>query len=268
MFDVLFDLVSGVLSHLDMGTATLALFGIGGSKAKQSSTASSIQESRGVSSSESLSRSYAGSDQGLAFGDMFQSEILSKGFGAYNNANNAASEFRGRIDSLYDQGSSYLGMLGGDGYADEQVANLQSDLGRFFKEELLTGISRGATGNNTQGGGRQGIAEGLAAREVATQFQRGSTEIRSADLLRRQDAAKAGLAALPGLSELAGSEVDSHFAPLEEYAGLFATPQTTLTDSFSTTTAASQGKSVDTSYGASAASSRGKSMGFNIGVGV
>lgn len=254
---------------------TYAIFGIGGSKTKSSS--------QSYSQDQSTSRAEAYTTQGVlnrpAYERLaFQAEsanrrvnpdFLSQAAGDLFSGGTEFLDRLGYTDQGGKAGANFLTnrVAGGDQYSDQQIAYLGEDLGRFFREELLTGISRGSTAAGTQGGGRQGVAESLAAREVASQFARGATDIRRQDLTERQGAAEtllnfnlgntqAGLAALPGLQDLAADEQLAEFDVLDRLSSILGGP-TILSDSrsFSSTD----------SFGYSSGTSKGKSGGFSLG---
>lgn len=255
IIDTLFN--TDIVSFISYG-----IFGIGGSKQKSSSSASSS------------SADYSRTTQRMAFEES-QRNLSNKAIASHlhnfnpNNISETATQ-------LFSSGTKFLDSLGGgegadflrdrisgdSGIADQRINNLGEDLGRFFREELLTGISRNATASGTQGGSRQGVAESLAVREVAEQFQRGATEIRGSELDARTSAAKdlfaleneastRGLEALPALQELSESSEFAELSGLQALRGILGDP-TILTESYS------KGKSHSTAY------SKGKSSGFSL----
>src|SRR5690606_22738907 len=100
---------------------------------------------------------------------------------------------------LFGAGTDFLGRLGGgpetdylasrvagqSPVLDEQIAALGEDVGRFFREELNPAITTQAVASGTLGGGRQGVAQGLAAEAAGREFQRGATALRAADIAAR-----------------------------------------------------------------------------------
>lgn len=181
----------------------------------------------------------------------------------------SASNVAGTIDTggltdaandLFSSGSSFLGDLqeisggddvsgqflsdvvsGGSGLVDENIAALSEDLGQFFNEELLPGITSEAVGGGQLGGGRQGVAQGKAVESVGREFRRGSLEIRNQDLRQRQDAARtlsaqrlsasqAGLTGAQQQFDLANAATNAPFSPFLTLAQILGSP-TTLTES-------------------------------------
>src|SRR5678816_4539384 len=97
---------------------------------------------------------------------------------------------------------------------NDQIAGLKADLGDLFTDELNPAITSHAVAGGTLGGGRQGVAQGIAMGDIAKQFARGSTALRTADQGQRDaaameiarnslGAANTGLGSLPMLFDLA-----------------------------------------------------------------
>ena len=66
---------------------------------------------------------------------------------------------------------------GGQDYSQGMIDNLSQNLGRFYQEQLMPGIQSNAIQAGGLGGGRQGIAEGLAAGRTADAFGQGVNNI-------------------------------------------------------------------------------------------
>ncbi len=133
---------------------------------------------------------------------------------------------------------------GEGGFVDENIAALGEDLGQFFNEQLLPGITSEAVGGGQLGGGRQGVAQGKAIESVGREFRRGSLEIRNADLRQRTEAAtalsaqklsasQAGLTGVRQQFDLANAATLAPFSPFLTLAQILGSP-TTLTESQST----------------------------------
>lgn len=256
----------------------MGLFGIGANKS------SSKSESFAQSTDQSQSSSFGSSTQNIAFEELF-SKLYGDAVGASGKVAGAIPEFQGQAAQLFSGGTGFLDSLvgnegsdylknrvsGDNALLDEQIAGLGTDLGRFFNEELLPGITSNSINSGTLGGGRQGVAQGLAAEKVAQQFTRGATELRSADQAARdaaardyaggvRDSAATGLAGLPSVLGLAESGAASDFLPISLLADVLGGP-TTLTESLSLSDSSSFGQSTATSK------SKGKSAGFSFGSG-
>jgi len=155
----------------------------------------------------------------------------------------------GQGQQLYDFGYGALQGLTGNPYLDalqqqaggnqqlvgQQVGQLQADLGRAFNQQVLPGIRRDANAVGALGGGRQGVAEGIAAQGFADAFGRGVTDIYSQDAQRSLQAATAGgglfaqsslgaLSSLPGLFETGLGQFTGQFAPLGIYSQILGAP--------------------------------------------
>lgn len=150
---------------------------------------------------------------------------------------------------LFGQGLGLLGSLssnpfltalqgqagGNPGLVNAQIGQLQADLGRSFRQEVLPGIGRDAVGIGAFGGSRQGVAEGIAAQGFADAFSRGVTDIQSADALRAQQAAISGggllaqgalggIAGLGSLFDVGLGQFTGGFAPLSIYSQILGAP--------------------------------------------
>lgn len=170
----------------------------------------------------------------------------------------AAGNLAGQLGGI---GQQFLGQLGGIGqqqgpgstflqerlsqqnpFLNEQISQLGSDIGQQFQESILPGIRRGAQVVGGQGGGRQGVAEGIAATGASDAFARGAGALRFGDVQQRQQAATAlnqnqiaqqslqaqsalgGLGSLQGLFNLGLSPFQAQFAPLQQLASILGGP--------------------------------------------
>ena len=200
---------------------------------------------------------------------------------------------------LFDAGTGFLDQIGGgagidflteqlegnEELANEQIDLLQSDIGRFFEEELIPETVDNAVGAGQLGGGRQGVAEGRAIDTAGREFTRGALDIRSASRDRstqiardlaalNQSGGAAGVSAIPGLLDAAGAGIDSEFSVFDRLAGILGGP-TVLTDSeqFAESDAFSLAKSIAESFNfsediaTSRSSSSGSGFSFNFSPG-
>ena len=150
---------------------------------------------------------------------------------------------------LFGQGLDFLGGLqnnpfiaqlfqqaqGSPDLVNQQVGQLQADLGRAFQQEVLPGIRRDATAVGALGGSRQGVAEGIAGQGFADAFSRGVTGIQTAAADRALQAGTAGagiqaqsllggLSSLPGLLQLGLGQFTGQFAPLSLFSDIVGGP--------------------------------------------
>ena len=189
----------------------------------------SHQGSGGSSSSNSFG--YSGGSSSTTQ-DVFNSEIFSRLQGGASDAAGRAAlmapELRQAAQQLFTGGSSFLDSLGKDAGSDylagrvagddsllqQQIGGLKEDLGDLFTNQLNPAITANAVAGGTLGGGRQGVAQGIAMGDIAKQFARGSTALRTADQGQRDaaameiarnslSAANTGLGSLPMLFDLA-----------------------------------------------------------------
>jgi len=272
------------------------MFGVGVSSNSQSSSGISIGSSRSGSSSTSGSNSTSQATSGsagrsftdIAFEDIFSS-LYGEAGGAAKRAADMAPGFSEQAQQLFSGGLDFLDQLGGGGdvtrdtnLLDEQIGGLGEDLGRFFREELNPAITSRGVATGTLGGGRQGVAQGRAAGDVAREFQRGSTALRVADQTQREalavgnadrrlQSSATGLNALPGLLGVSQAGFGAELAPWEALAGIVGGP-TTLSgseqSSFSQSTAEEVAQAIASSFGMSdeysAQQSKGKGSSFKV----
>ncbi len=217
--------------------------------------------------SGSISESSSSSSQSI-----FESDIFARLFGDASNIAGGinTSGLTDAANQLFNSGQGFLGDLqsissgddisgqflrdrisGEGGFVDENIAALGEDLGQFFSEELLPGITSQAVGGGQLGGGRQGVAQGKAIESVGREFRRGSLDIRNADLRQRQDAAtalsgqrttaaQAGLVGAQQQFDLAQAGTLAPFSPFLTLAQILGGP-TTLTESESSSSSMSLG---------------------------
>ena len=206
---------------------------------------------------------------------VFEADIFARLFGDASNiaGNINTSGLTTAANDLFQSGQGFLGDLqsisagtdvsgeflssrisGEGGFVDENIAALGEDLGQFFSEELLPGITSQAVGGGQLGGGRQGVAQGKAIESVGREFRRGSLDIRNEDLRQRQDAAtalsgqrtsaaQAGLVGAQQQFDLANAGTLAPFSPFLTLAQILGGP-TTLTE----TESESSGKSLRFSF--------------------
>lgn len=237
------------------------LFGGGGASQQSQSTSSSTGYGFSSSLSDSLSRSISqgtasslsgssglsGSQQRIAFEDLFR-ELYGGATGATQKAAGLVPQLQGQAASLFNAGTGFLDTLQNQagGVADEQVAQLGSDLQRFYQEQIDPSIVGRGVATGTLGGSRGEVARGIASRGLFEEFARGSTNIRAADLARRSQAAQAGLGALPSLLNVAQGGATAGLTPYSALSQILGGP-TALTSSFGEQTSFGQSESQQTS---------------------
>lgn len=246
---------------------------------------SSKSSSQQGSESSAISESVSGSTgrQTVAFEDLFRQ--------LYGGASNAAtkavggSELGSAAQQLFTGGMNFFEGLGGDAGSqyltdrvtgqnnilDEQIGGLQEDVGRLFREELNPAITSRAVAGGNLGGGRQGVAQGLATEAAGREFTRGVTALRTADQSQRDAAAgtvaanslasaSTGLGALPMLLQSAQSATAPELGIYSQLASILGGPTTlSSSDSFS--------KSISEAFSSSFGSSKSSSFGFSLGLG-
>lgn len=252
------------------------MFGLGASKSDTKTT------SDAQSTDFSNAQSFGQSGQDVFASQLFQ-QLYGDAFGATGKiaANlptyqgDAAALFSGGTDFLKslsgDAGSNYLTdrLSGDDSILQEQIGGLGSDLGKFFNEQLLPGITSDSISSGMgPGSGRDQVARGSAAGEVTRQFTQGVTQLRSADQQQRDAAAGTltnartaaagvGLNGLNNVLGLSQAGLTADMLPQQLLAQILGGP-TTLTSSLEGSASTSYGQSTATSK------SKGKSGGFNF----
>jgi hypothetical protein len=119
----------------------------------------------------------------------------------------------------------------------QNVDLLGQDLQRQFQQDLMPQIAQNAIAGGQLGGGRQGVAQGLAAQGISDAFARGSADIRNQAYGQAQQAAgmggqmlgqgiQAGFNAAPALMNLGLSPYTAAWMPLQQLGGLLGSPTT------------------------------------------
>lgn len=278
---------------------------------KQKSQQQSTSDSFGFSTGESGSTSQGYSDsvsggsgtsassttQSIAFEDLYK-QLFSGASAAGQSAVAQAPELADAARQLFTGGTQFMQGLGGDAGTDylksrlsgdnpvleQQINLLREDTGKLFNEQLNPGITSQSVAGGTLGGGRQGVAQGLAIDSAANQFARGASALRSDDIARRDSAAASvasnsiqaantGLGALPTLLDIANKGVNSELGIYAGLSSILGGP-TVLSQSqsaseqsqFSQSTAQQLSDAFSKAYGQSTSTSQssGKSKGWNF----
>jgi hypothetical protein len=264
------------------------MFGFGGSTGESSSSSSSQSSSYGQSDAGNIalgsSESGSQTQDSIAFEDIFTQMFG----GASNTAmgldpsmltQQANQMFSGGMNFMQNlgggAGSAYLEdrLSGDNAVLEEQIDLLGQDLGKFFEEELLTGITSEAVGGGQLGGGRQGVAQGEAANMVGREFRQGATALRAGDIAARDAAAgnleslniqgaSAGIQGLPGLAEIANMGFGADMLPYMLLSQITGGP-TVLNSGNSFSTASDFATGYSTSFDTSQATSESESSSSN-----
>lgn len=165
----------------------------------------------------SSSRSRSSSKDSVFLADLFEklyggASAAAAGIdtsGITEAANNLFTQSGGFLDSLSSAADPSV--------TEDQVASLKSDLDAFFNETLLPGITSDAASVGQLGGGRQGVAQGVAAGQVARALTSGIADIRERGANRQISAAQTGLQYAPTVF---GFAQEASLAPLSPYLAL------------------------------------------------
>ena len=157
-----------------------------------------------------------------------------------------------------------------------QTDSLRSGLGRLFSDEINPAIENAAIASGGFGGGRQGVAQGVAAGQLGDAFTQGLGDITA----RANAQAQVAIGAAPGLAQAgvgaAAAPSQFGFDQLGQFAGLVGAPTILSTgETFGTTGSTSSGGSTSVSRAANLsqaisqsrqrASGQSSSYDFNFG---
>lgn len=244
-----------------------------------------MSHSESLSSGSSQSQSF--SRESLAFEDLLR--------GLYGSASDAAMQqvadvplFQDEAQQLFTGGLGFLDQLqalpgddylasrlnGPDAAAQAQIDTLGNDLGRFFNEQLMPGITSRGVSTGTLGGDRQAVSIGKAAGEVGGRFSTGVAQILANSQAARDSlalganqskigAAAAGLGALPSVLGLANAGLNAGLNPYLSLSQIIA--PTVLGESGAQASSVDISRALSDSYETSQSSSKGKSFNFGIG---
>jgi hypothetical protein len=244
------------------------MFGMG----KSQQQASGWNQSDSSSNSTSLSTSSSASDQSVFNSDIITQLMQKAGMAA--NATIGAGDLAAASKQLFTGGSSFLDSLhspddAGTSYmndrlnnndvANQQIQQLQTDTGKLFSEQLNPQITADAVAGGNLGGGRQGVAQGMAMQTLADNFSRQATAIRAGDQSSKDavasqiaqnslTAANTGLGALPGLLSVESQGANANMDVYGKLAQIFGGP-TTLTSSKSGSISASIADAISKAFG-------------------
>lgn len=258
-------------------------FGFGGSTSSTVSNSFSRDESK--AGSVSGGRSGAISQDSVAFEDVF-ARLFGGAEGAAAGLD--PSMLTEAANTLFSGGTGFMDSLGANTATDymnerlgsenpvlqDQIDLLSEDIGGFFNEQLLPGITSEAVGGGQLGGGRQGVAQGRAIEEAGDMFTRGATALRAGDINARDavagtlgqntiGSAMAGFQGIPALAGIADMGFGASMSPYERLAGIMGGP-TTLNSSVSS--ASDFARSFSESFGMSSANITSKSKAFKLGL--
>lgn len=267
--------------------------GGGRSKSYQESQSTSAARQESLSTSLSQAQQQSQSGQSIAFADIY-SQLYGNASTAANKAVLDSGALTEAASQLFSGGSQFLESLGSDAGSqylsqrldannpvlEQQIAQLQEDTGRLFREELNPAITSRAVSGGTLGGGRQGVAQGLAAEGAARTFTQGATALRAQDVAARDsvaqsiatntlNAASTGLGSLPSLLNILQQGNQAELGIYSSLSSILGGPSTlTQSSSTATSTAQSLAESIAESFGQSSGYGRGSSWNFDTSFGL
>lgn len=282
---------------------------VGGGKSNSQSQQTSSQDAYGYNTTESVDKSRSQSQSGsmgasestqdIAFKDFF-AKLYQGSAGAADKALTAGAPQLMQIASqLFTGGTEFMqglkdnsgvqymqDRLQNDSVVGQQIGQLKTDIGDFFQDEINPAITSRAAVSGNLGGGRQGVAQGLAAQAAAKQFTSGAVALRANDQQQRDSiagqiaqnslqAANTGLGALPSLLDIAERGANAELGIYSNFASILGGPQT-LTQSHaadfsqaisqSAADAYSKSFGENTSHGEAQGTSKSSSFNFNAGL--
>ncbi len=155
----------------------------------------SMGASQSKGSSEQQSESYISPDQLPFLADMWNTAI-----GATNVAGGAAdaSAVQGATMPGLQQGfNNTLALTDPTSQIQAQTASLQEGLGNMFQTQLMPAIAGNSISAGGFGGGRQGVAEGVAAGQLGSAFTQGLGDI----VANANSTAIGAASTLPGMTQ-------------------------------------------------------------------
>lgn len=226
------------------------------------------QKQQSVSQSSSANTSASGNaSNSFVLGQQlpFLQSLWGQAQGAANPgaAQGLASQVSGTLGPQLQRSMTALGALG-DPRAQiaAQTASLKSGLGALFREEIQPGLAGDAIAAGGLGGGRQGVAQGVAAGQLGQAFTQGLGDI----VARANQTALGAQSALPQVaslySDVTRAPGTAGLDPLTQLAAILGGP-TVLNRS--TGWGRGSGTSQSTSW--SKGKSSGESSGFDFGLG-
>jgi hypothetical protein len=218
-------------------------------------------------------------------------DLLSAGGQGLANVGAIQGDLRGQLQGSGAFRSSAQALrqqaFGENPELQNQIDLLGQDIGQTFSQQILPGIQSEAIGFGQLGGGREGVAQGLASQSALGEFQRGASFLRSEDINRQLAAATSlgqlglgqqaqtggqleaagqlnlgGIESLQSLFNLGLAPFDAEFGGLQQLAQIIGDP-TILQTAQATGEAASKGFGLFNFFGPSggSASSSGGGSG-------
>ncbi len=128
-------------------------------------------------------------------------------------------------------------------WLNQSIDAVGADIGRNLAQNILPELRSGGIAAGQAGSSRHGIAEGMAMQAAQDSFADAATGMRSADIMRQQQAAmgltqsqmlgaQGAVQAAPSMAQFGMMPFQSAFLPLQMQAGLLGNP-TVLADSSS-----------------------------------
>lgn len=240
----------------------------GGSNESESTSTNSMQ---GTSNSWMQSAADAFS-QNSSYVDPYQQAYLNSMYGqamGLNNPGATQSAAYGAQGAMLPGMQQAYGAISGLTDTRTQIAqgrqSLQAGLGNLFQQEIMPGLQSDALASGGFGGGRQGVAEGVAAGQIADSYTAGLGDITA----RANQTAVGAASQLPGLGQALYNAYTSPtmagFDSLGRLAQILGAP-TILNQGTSQSTSGSASESASVQYAGTESESESSGYNFNFGL--
>lgn len=235
------------------------MFGLGGNKSSSKSSQSSTEQST--------------SKQSIAFSDLFGKMY---GSAATKAASMTGDAFGSSANQLFSGGMQFLANLGGgpeqdymqarlsgpDEALQAQIATMREQMGQLFNEQINPAITSDAVRSGTLGGGRQGVAQGVASSGLMREFGAGVSGLMAQSQAARDSLAVEGRRAGAAESQIGLGSLSSLLGLAESREGASFLPESLLARILGSPTVLGESQSTASSQGKSKSSSAGFSLGF------
>ena len=120
---------------------------------------------------------------------------------------------------------------GGSPWLQSQIGQLGDNIGQFFNQQIMPGITGEYAGAGQLGGSRQAVSQGMASQEALRQFVQGATGLYSNDYTQGANAAGMAGQLAQGSINNAGNQYNlgmqpysAQFQPLQQFSSLLGGP--------------------------------------------
>jgi hypothetical protein len=245
------------------------VFGIGADKSKTTSSS----QSQSSNWADAFSQAFGwNTSQGQTFIDPQQQAARQGLFGqvlASMNPGQARADATERLGAIMPQLNQAMTTLGSFDPASQiatQGAALQEGLGSLFQQEIMPGIQSDAIAAGGFGGGRQGVAEGVAAGQLGQSYTQGLADITAAANAQAMQAAQLQGILGQSIFDLGTAADTAGLDQLTSLAGILG-PATVLSQQGSAGQTGSTSSSKSAGQSTSSSKAKSSSSGWKLGFG-